>query len=364
MGIRFWPFVVEDVHVRKRPTETSAAPMMQPALERTLIPKDAAASLPLRILRNLALQDWIVAIYLTVLALAIALGNGGNRESCYRMVAFDAAILIVNIVLVRGELVKGVLGSLLYRLCAFLPVFLSYFQLRWILPTVTTRSLDAQIYAFDMRVFGYEPSVAWDRFVNPTTTEWFAFFYFGYFFILMLHVLPFIFGAGNTKLLRHFALGIFMQFCITHLLYMAVPGWGPYHELKFDHELTGGTFWGWVVSSVHAGGALKDIFPSLHTGAPTFFAVFAFLHRKEKPFKYYWLPLAFCVSQIICATMFLRWHYLVDIVAGFTLGTVNAFASRALVAWEANRREETGATPVFGGAPVAGLVAFVRNLSR
>jgi hypothetical protein len=356
--------VVDDVHLRKSPTEPSAATVMQPALERTLISKDASASLPLRIFRNLALQDWIVAIYLSILVLAIATGDGGNRESCYRMVAFDAAILVVNVVLVRGELVKGVLGSLLYRLCAFLPVFLSYFQLRWILPTVTTRSLDAQIYAFDMRVFGYEPSVAWDKFVNPTTTEWFAFFYFGYFFILMLHVLPFIFGAADTKTLRHWALGMFFQFCITHTLYMVVPGWGPYHELKFDHELTGGTFWGWVVSSVHAGGALKDIFPSLHTGAPTFFAVFAFLHRKQKPFKYYWIPLAFCVSQIICATMFLRWHYLVDIVAGFTLGTANAFASRAIVEWEAKRRQETGAMAVFGEAPINGLVWLLGRFSR
>jgi len=338
--------------------------MMQPAFERTMIAKDATASLPVRIFRNLALQDWIVAIYLAILAIAIAVGSGGNRESCYQMVAFDAAILVTNIVLVRGEILKGAFGSLLYRLWAFFPVFLSYFQLRWILPTVTTRSLDAQIYAFDMRVFGYEPSVAWDRFVTPATTEWFAFFYFGYFFILMVHVLPFVFGAGNQKLLRHFALGIFMQFCITHLLYMVVPGWGPYHELKFDHALTGGTFWELVVSTVHKGGALKDIFPSLHTGAPTFFAVFAFLHRKEKPFKYVWMPLWFCVSQIICATMFLRWHYLVDIVAGFTLATVNAFASRALVEWEARRREETGAMPVFGEAPVAAVVRLVRKFSR
>lgn len=325
--------------------------------------KDATA-LPARIFRNMALQDWIVAIYLSILAIGITVGNGGNRESCYRMVALDAAIFAFNVILVRGELLKGAFGSLLYRLCAFLPVFLSYFQLRWILPCVTTRSLDAQIYAFDMRVFGYEPSVAWDRFVTPATTEWFAFFYFGYFFILMLHVLPFVFGAGDTKVLRQFALGMFMQFCITHTLYLVVPGWGPYHELKFENELTGGTFWGWVVSSVHAGGALKDIFPSLHTGAPTFFAVFAFLHRKQKPFKYYWLPLAFCVSQIICATMFLRWHYLIDIVAGFSLGTANAFASGAIVEWEAKRREDTGAMPVFGEAPISALVWALGKFSR
>lgn len=319
-----------------------------------------------RFVKNLSAQDWWIGLYFGLLLFALAIGTGPGRAEAAQKVAIDLSVFVVAVALTRGGVLKhgSFANGLVYRLSVFLAVFLSYFQLRTILPAVSMRSVDAQIFAFDMNVFGVEPSVAWDRFVTPVTTEWFAFFYFGYFFILMLHVLPFVFGARDTSVFRHFALGIFMQFCITHLLYMVVPGWGPYHELKFDHELTGGTFWGWVVSSVHAGGALKDIFPSLHTGAPTFFAVFAFLHRKEKPFKYYWIPLAFVVSQIICATMFLRWHYLVDIVAGFTLATANAFVSRALVDWEAKRRAETGAMAVFGEAPVAGLVRLFGNLSR
>ena len=101
------------------------------------------------------------------------------------------------------------------------------------------------------------------------------------------------------------------------------------------------------MSSVHSAGAQKDIFPSLHTGAPTFLTVFSFLHRDRAPFKYTWPILAFIVSQIIIATMFLRWHYLIDIIAGLTLATTAALVSYRVVRGESVRRRMHGIVPIF-----------------
>jgi hypothetical protein len=93
-----------------------------------------------------------------------------------------------------------------------------------------------------------------------------------------------------------------------------------------------------VQATVTGAGAQKDIFPSLHTAAPTYFALFSLRYRHSAPYKYTWPITAFCASQIICATMFLRWHYLVDIFAGITLATVALFAGEALTAWDLRRR--------------------------
>jgi PAP2 superfamily len=91
---------------------------------------------------------------------------------------------------------------------------------------------------------------------------------------------------------------------------------------------------------VKSAGAQKDIFPSLHTAVPTFFALFAFRYRHVQwPFRYTWPVMAFCASQIIGATMFLRWHYLIDIIAGVTLAVLAVTVSEALVVWDAKRRE-------------------------
>jgi hypothetical protein len=304
-----------------------------------------------RLAKNLAAQDLLVGGYLVLLMAAVLTATGPDRQLSIETVLVDIAFLAVGVLLTRGGILRhgSFASSLVYRFTVFLPVFLSYFQLRWILPAVSPHSLDADILAFDLRTFGYEPSVAWDRFVTPRTTEWFAFFYFGYFFLLCAHVLPIMFAAKNRVRIAHFALGICTVFCTGHILYMIVPGWGPYHHLagQFAHPLEGGLFWRLVKATVDAGGAQKDIFPSLHTAAPTYFAVYSYIHRRAFPFRLTWPIMAFSATQIIVATMFLRWHYLVDIFAGITLATTSAVVSHRIVTWETARREAAGVRPIF-----------------
>jgi membrane-associated phospholipid phosphatase len=158
-----------------------------------------------------------------------------------------------------------------------------------------------------------------------------------------------VFCCRDPLLLARFATGTLLMFLTAHLVYTIVPGYGPYWYLKgtFVHELQGGTFWRLVREAVEAGGAQKDIFPSLHTAAPTFFAIFSFRHRKLFPFKYTWPVVAFLATQIIIATMFLRWHYLIDIVAGLTLATGAALLSQHVANWEHAKRERLGLQPAW-----------------
>jgi hypothetical protein len=320
--------------------------------------EDSSPRLPLvreafaaRLLKNLSFLDGLIAVYFTLMLGAVAFGSGPGHEACTKKVAIDFVLFALGIALTRGGVLRhgSFANEMAYRITIFCSVFLSYFQLREILPAVSSRAIDADILAFDLRVFGVEPSLAWDRFVTPHTTEWFAFFYFGYFFILSAHVLPMLFNAHNRFRLAHFTLGIVMVFCTGHLVYMLVPGWGPYRHLAdhFQHPLEGGLFWSLVRATVDAGGAQKDIFPSLHTAAPTYFAIYSFIHRRSLPFRFTWPVIAFAATQIIIATMFLRWHYLVDIFAGLTLATTSALVSYRIIRWEEKRRVTRGAEPIF-----------------
>jgi len=316
-----------------------------------IVPSAPSAGWTRRFVRSLAAQDWLIASYFVVLLTCLVFGTGPGRARCIERVLVDIGLLVFGLALTRGEVLRrgGLASSLLYRLTIFAAVFLPYFQLREILPAVSQRSVDLQIYAFDMSVFHVEPSLAWDRYVNPSTTEWFAFFYFSYFALLSVHVLPFLVAVKDERLIGQFALGIFFVFCCAHTLYMVVPGYGPYRLLasSFKHELSGGVFWGLVREAVEAGGAQKDIFPSLHTAAPTFLAIYSFRHRARVPFKYTWPVMALFASQIIVATMFLRWHYLIDIFAGLTLAVTANVVAAKVVGWETARRCRLGIAPVF-----------------
>jgi PAP2 superfamily len=299
---------------------------------------------------SFASQDWLFVAYLSGLFLALVFGRGSNRSACIVRVSADFGFYFFVVALVRMQVLRwgSMVSALLYRGAIMSTLLASFFQLREILPAVSSAADDAQIYAFDLRVFGFEPSVWLDRFVTSTTTEWFAFFYFLYFLILTVHILPMMLSRDEV-LLGRFALGVLLLFMTAHLLYMVVPGWGPYWYLKgtFTHELEGPVFWPLVRETVDAGGAQKDIFPSLHTAVPTFLAIFSFRHKSRIPFRYTWPIIAFLATQMIVATVFLRWHYLVDVVAGLVLAGSASFASQRLADWERTRRARLGVQPAW-----------------
>jgi hypothetical protein len=302
-----------------------------------------------RLFLKLAAQDWLLLGYLVTLLYEVACGGGPRRATAATLLALDVSIFVAVLVVVRGELLGGrFLPGFAYRLGVIGAVLGSFFELQWILPAASGPSVDAELYALDLRLFGVEPSQAFDRFVNPTTTEWFSFFYYGYFLLLALHLVPAMLFLGDERVLSRFAFGILWLYAVGHVVYTIVPAYGPYAHLKFEHPLVGRLWWPLVqrtVASVDES-ARTDVFPSLHTAGPTFLALFSFQHRARSPFRYTWAPLAFVATQIILATMFLRWHYLVDIFAGVALAATGLFAARLALAWD-TARCAAGGPPVF-----------------
>lgn len=304
-----------------------------------------------RLSREIAMQDWLVLGYLITLTLAVATAEPAPlRVQCLKYSLGLLVFCATTLVLVRGNLVRdGFFGPMGYRLAVYGTVQLSYFLLRDLLPVVNPGSLDQELLEFDLRWFGFEPVIWMDRFVTPATTEWFAFFYYGYFFLLAVHVLPFIFGSRRLRLLAEFSFGMIFVYSIAHIGYMLVPGYGPYLHLagQFQNELPSGMWMNAVLTAVESGGAQKDIFPSLHTGGPVFISLFSFRHRDKLPFKYTWPITTFFAVNIVIATMFLRWHWLIDVVAGAALAVFGWWLAGRVASSENDRREAEGLQPVW-----------------
>jgi len=302
-------------------------------------------------LANVALQDLFVGTYLVALNLAVALSPSGPvRDACALRVGGLFAVFLLVVGAVRsGVLRHGFWAPLLYRLALYGSVQISYFFFRELLPLVNPRSLDVELHALGVALFGAEPAMLLDASVTVMTTEWFAFFYFGYFFVLATHVLPILFLAREPRRLGEFTFGLVFVFSVGHTLYMLVPGFGPYRAMadSFRHALPEGLWLDVVMQTVAESGAQKDIFPSLHTAAPTFIALFAFRHRERAPYRYSWPVLAFFAFNIIVATMFLRWHWIIDVVAGLTLATVAQALSARATRWEIERRARANLLPTW-----------------
>jgi hypothetical protein len=314
-------------------------------------PPEGAGAWYVRLLRELAIHDWVVMVYLTILTAAVAFAPASPaQDRCLGHVTSMLAFCLAVLTLVRGGLLKGgFFAPLLYRFAVYGTVQISYFELRELLPLVNSASLDPQLSYIDQHVLHFEASLFLDRFVTPATTEWFAFFYFGYFALLAVHVLPMVFFSRRARLTAEFAMGMITVYAAAHTIYMLVPGYGPVRFLadRYQHQLPSGFWLDTVLNAVNSGGAQKDIFPSLHTAGPVFLSLFSFRHRDKLPFKYSWPFVAFFSANIVIATMFLRWHYLIDVIAGISLSTGAFLLSGMLSPREFDYREQAGLQPVW-----------------
>jgi hypothetical protein len=300
-----------------------------------------------RLTSNLAAQDLcVLAYFLYQLVLLLRLADSPDARAARPPLLGLTALALATVTLVRGELVPaGRLRALLYRVCMVFSVVGCYLAMRPYLLARRAVLLDERLLRLDQLLFGQTPAVAWERFATPVVVEWFAFFYFSYYALHVLNVLgSALFDEGERMAELLFA--AMAVACLGYVGYTLVPGIGPHATLQFAQPLRGYYFFGLVQGTVDAAGAQLDIFPSLHTAFPSLFALHALRHRDRAPFRYLWPVSVLFAVNIVIATMFLRWHYAVDVVVGFALAVCAHRAAIAIVRRE-SRREHSGRQPVF-----------------
>lgn len=307
-------------------------------------PSDAVPGVLRTTLHNMAIQDFVMVTFHALMWMKAMLAPDSTDSSIARGSLFALlCATIVTLLLTRGAILSaGPMRAMVYRLGMFGPMLCSYFTLRALLHALQPVLLDQALLRIDELIFGVTPSVFLDQFVRHGTVEWFSFFYYGYFIILAVHLLGTLFFDEGRRMFE-ILFGAMLVVTIGHSVYTLVPGEGPFAHFPelFQHELSVGGFWWQQVSeAVSAAGAQYDIFPSLHTAYPSFFALHAFRHRKTWPYKYTWPINAFLAINIMIATLFLRWHYGFDVIAGLCLAFSAQRLAMAAHKLESNRRDD------------------------
>lgn len=285
-------------------------------------------------------EDWLVGAYLTVLVGSVLAGTGPRWPLALAMTTALLGAYVVLQAMAHQHRVRTPGRELLRRLSLVFGLLGPFAVLQHILAAATRHNFDLALYQFDLAVFGIEPAVAWDKHVRPATTEWFSFFYFSYYFVILAFLAPFVFLARDRRLVQEFAFGFLFVFCVGQTAYLLVPGYGPHLLLasRFQNPLDGPFWWKLVAGAVSSGNARTDIFPSLHTAAPVFLTLLSFRHRRLPIFRFSWPITALFASQIVIATMFLRWHYVIDIVAGLALAVVARWVGQRVADPATHRR--------------------------
>lgn len=265
-------------------------------------------------------HEWVFGVYLASMWLRLVFHTGffGRDSLIYLTLIIADAILIIRCL--RSETNPNWRLRLLFH-----PVAMNvcYAVSRTAVLAVHPQLTDSLLQSIDQTLIGTNLSVRLDPSVHPLLTEFFSLSYLMFFPNLILGMIYYF--IGDLALLKRFFAGLFTIYGVGLIGYSLLPALGPYLAMpeQFRTPLEGWIFTRWNAQLVRVGSNGVDVFPSLHCAVSSFIL---FFDRRHKPwrFRLYLIP---CIGLWI-STIYLRYHYFIDVLAGFALSAVGLWIAR------------------------------------
>jgi membrane-associated phospholipid phosphatase len=245
----------------------------------------------------------------------------------------------------------------------FLTCILIYTNLHDTIGFVNPHDVHLVLAEWDRALFGVIPCVWAQRFVTPARTEVMTFFYLNFFWIAPSTSLLLLL-KGRWREFRTATLGVIACFYLGYVLYVLFPAAPPRLVLgyEFKRNLQG---YPSLMSNLSAGAfALLPLdsraaFPSLHAAVSLVTLLYAWRFVRG----WFWALLPFCVGLWV-STIYLRHHYVVDLLVGFALAPVAMAVAPRVDAWWSRRQARLGYRGARGAEDVAGAWAASVTAAR
>ena len=261
--------------------------------------------------KGLLLHEWIFGVYLLTISASLVSTQGFmsiDTGVFMGLLLTNAAIVITQIKLNTLTLWRVRLGFYIFAMNV------AFQQMRTAVPTLRNYRADAALEAIDIYLVGETPSLLLQHWVIPWVSDLMSVCYFLFLPYLAISMLWYLFS--QIEIAKRFYAGLFSLYGIGFLGYVTVPAAGPYLAMtdRFLQPIEGGWLTSVNASLISAGSNGTDVFPSLHCAVSCYIL---FFDRRYKLWRYrlYFLP---CVGLWI-STIYLRYHYLIDLIAGFIL---------------------------------------------
>lgn len=228
----------------------------------------------------------LAAGYTTAIAL---LGRAGNPSGS------GPSIVRIALVMAVSSAIYDEVGHLIYLVFPF--------------------SWDTVIHSFDAVIFGRMPTLWFGSFAEPWLTEIMMFAY-----VIYLPLLPAVaylaFRHAGREGMERYLFELTLANFLCYLGYFLLPVSGPSRALagEFSGPLAGYFFTSvtaFMAGNIHLPGGA---FPSAHCAASTIFLLVAWRHNRKAG-----LLVSPVVALIYISTVYGRFHYVVDAVAGILL---------------------------------------------
>lgn len=230
-----------------------------------------------------------------------------------------ASVIVFQCALVRiGPVTKTlrVVRDIVFPVVSILIIFDS---LGLVVHHVNPQDLDHLLIRLDWLVFGAHPTVAIERIMHPLLTDLLQIAYTTYYF-LPVSIGVVLWRQGRHAAFSYFVFMILLCFYLSYIGYLLFPALGPRYAMAHlqTADLPGSMISHAIQTTLNQlEGVKRDAFPSGHTGIAVTALVLAW-RLDRRLFRIFLLP----VILLVAATVYCRYHYVVDVLGGLVLVVV------------------------------------------
>lgn len=198
-------------------------------------------------------------------------------------------------------------------------IAINFKELHYLVHSVNPVDFDALLIKIDYAIFGVHPTIWLEQFSNPVVIEYLQIIYTSFYFLPVV-LLLILCKKRDQENVNFFVYIIVLGFYMSYATYFLVPAIGPRFTLA--HLQINPLIGLWLTQPlIDTLNFLEDIqrdaFPSGHTEMTILTMIYAWRFSK----KYFWV-LLIVGNSLIFSTVFLRYHYVIDVVAGALLAYI------------------------------------------
>jgi membrane-associated phospholipid phosphatase len=285
--------------------------------------------------RRLNLLDSLTSAFITIIILLLILFYHRFPNGWRTLLGYIILLLLVLFISYARQRWREI--KMVRALCDLSPIFfiLAVFELLGGITPYLRPDIDSLLIKADLALFGVHPTVWMEDLFIPWVADILALAYISYYFIPLILILILYFkGRSNEFFLT--AGTLLLGYYICYIIYIFMPAIGPRFTLASLQQipLNGGIIMNTIVDTLNAlEGNKRDCFPSGHTQIVLISLWFAFKYRR--PLFWIYLPI---IIALIISTVYLRYHYVIDLVAGIAAAGITILLGQFLWSWWADQR--------------------------
>lgn len=218
-------------------------------------------------------------------------------------------------------------------------IFLTFKEMYLMVHPINPHDLDFLLIKLDRIIFGTDPTAFLDRIATPGLTEFLQICYSSFYLLWFILGIDLI-RQRNEEGFLFFLFLLMLGFYTSYAGYLLVPAIGPrftlYDFAKLDKELPGLYLTPFLRGIINSGESITDVakaamvaqrdcFPSGHTEMTLITIAAAIRYRAKSAMVI--IPLG---TGLIFATVYMRYHYGIDVIAGALLGVAVLASGRWL----------------------------------